>query len=73
MSPPIAVNLTAYNVAWPQIASIYAERLRVLGPTLAVVHHISSTAVPGMASKPIIDRMPLVTDLDELDEKREQA
>jgi len=34
------------------------------------VHHIGSTAVPGLAAKPIIDLMPLVTDLADLDRER---
>jgi GrpB-like predicted nucleotidyltransferase (UPF0157 family) len=70
MPPPIPVTLAAYNPAWPQIAAAHAERLRVLGPALVAVHHIGSTAVPGLAAKPIIDLMPLVRDLDDLDRQR---
>ena len=70
MLQPFPVILTAYNPAWPQMAASHAERLRVLGPTLITVHHIGSTAVPGLAAKPIIDLMPLVTDLAELDRER---
>jgi GrpB-like predicted nucleotidyltransferase (UPF0157 family) len=44
--------------------------LRVLGSTVVVVHHIGSTSVPGLAAKPIIDLLPVVRDLDELDLKR---
>jgi GrpB-like predicted nucleotidyltransferase (UPF0157 family) len=55
------------------MASAFAERLRVLGPTLVIVHHIGSTAVPGLAAKPIIDLMPLVIDLAGLDMKREDV
>jgi GrpB-like predicted nucleotidyltransferase (UPF0157 family) len=42
-------------------------RLRTLGSILVTVHHIGSTAVPGLAAKPIIDLMPLVDDLGNLD------
>lgn len=70
MPPPIPVTLAAYNPDWPQLAVSHAERLRVLGPTLVIVHHIGSTAVPGLAAKPIIDLMPLVTDLADLDRER---
>jgi GrpB-like predicted nucleotidyltransferase (UPF0157 family) len=35
-----------------------------------MVHHIGSTSVPGLAAKPIIDLMPLVTDLADLDRER---
>jgi GrpB-like predicted nucleotidyltransferase (UPF0157 family) len=37
---------------------------------LVTLHHIGSTFVPGLTAKPIIDLMPVVTDLDELDRKR---
>jgi GrpB-like predicted nucleotidyltransferase (UPF0157 family) len=70
MEPPIPVVLAAYDPEWPRMAAVQAERLRVLGPVLLSVHHIGSTAVPGLAAKPIIDLMPLVTDLDELDRER---
>ena len=55
MPPPIPVILAAYNPGWPQMASSHAERLGVLGSTLVIVHHIGSTAVPGLAAKPVID------------------
>jgi GrpB-like predicted nucleotidyltransferase (UPF0157 family) len=69
MPPPIQVILADYNPAWPQLAAAHADRLRALGPTLVTVHHIGSTAVPGLAAKPIIDLMPLVTDLANLDQQ----
>ena len=55
------------------MASRYAERLRVLGSTLLKVHHIGSTSVPGLIAKPIIDLLPVVTDLTDLDRKRESV
>jgi GrpB-like predicted nucleotidyltransferase (UPF0157 family) len=70
MPPPIPVILTAYDPEWPRMAASHAERLRVLGSTLLTVHHIGSTSVPGLAAKPIIDLMPLVTDLADLDRDR---
>jgi len=55
------------------MAAGHAERLRVLGSTLVAVHHIGSTSVPGLAAKPIIDLMPLVTDLADLDRDRRRV
>jgi len=52
------------------MAARQAERLQVLGPVLLTVHHIGSTSVPGLAAKPIIDLLPLVTNLAELDRDR---
>jgi GrpB-like predicted nucleotidyltransferase (UPF0157 family) len=70
MPPPIPVVLAEYDPAWPQIAAAHVERLRVLGPALVAVHHIGSTSVPGLSAKPIIDLMPLVSDLARLDQHR---
>src|SRR5579862_2802970 len=70
MPAPIPVILASYNPDWPEVAARHGERLRVLGSTLVIVHHIGSTSVPGLAAKPVIDLMPLVTDLVELDRQR---
>lgn len=72
MPPPIPVILAPYNSAWPKVAAELAVGLRVLGPTLVAVHHIGSTSVPGLSAKPIIDLMPLVTTLDDIDRQRSQ-
>jgi GrpB-like predicted nucleotidyltransferase (UPF0157 family) len=68
LPPPISVSLAAYNPQWPQMAAGYAEDLRVLGSILVQVHHIGSTSVPGLAAKPILDLMPQVTSLVDLDQ-----
>ena|ERR1700722_1644669 len=52
------------------MAARHAERLRVLAPALLTVHHIGSTSVPGLAAKPILDLLPAVRDLAELDQAR---
>ncbi len=70
MLQPIPVILAAYKPEWAKMAAGHVERLSVLGSTLAAVHHIGSTSVPGLAAKPIIDLMPLVTGLTGLDRKR---
>jgi GrpB-like predicted nucleotidyltransferase (UPF0157 family) len=70
MPPPIPVVLAPYDPAWPEMAKRYGQRLRTLGYILVKVHHIGSTSVPGMAAKPIIDLMPVVTNLTELDERQ---
>jgi GrpB-like predicted nucleotidyltransferase (UPF0157 family) len=57
------VEIIDYDPAWP--AAFQAERER-LAPLLAGVeiHHFGSTAVPGLAAKPVIDMIALVSDLD---------
>ena len=53
---------------WP--ALFRAERRRLLAtlPDLIAFEHIGSTAVPGLAAKPVIDMMASVTALDRITE-----
>ncbi|MBK8985777.1 MAG: GrpB family protein [Chloroflexi bacterium] len=45
-----------------------AERLTaVFRPILVALHHIGSTAVPGLPAKPTLDIMPVVTDIAQVD------
>ena len=39
----------------------------ILGENCIAIHHIGSTAVPGLAAKPIIDIMPVVKSLKNVD------
>jgi GrpB-like predicted nucleotidyltransferase (UPF0157 family) len=57
------VEIVEYDPAWP--AAFEAERTR-LAPLLAgaEIHHFGSTAVPGLAAKPVIDMIARVGDLD---------
>jgi GrpB-like predicted nucleotidyltransferase (UPF0157 family) len=66
----IRVVVVPYDAEWPRRFAAEAERLRqVFGPELVAVHHIGSTAVPGLAAKPIIDIMPVVRRLEAADER----
>jgi GrpB-like predicted nucleotidyltransferase (UPF0157 family) len=57
------IEIVEYDPSWP--ARFEEERER-LGPLLpgAEIHHMGSTAVPGMPAKPVIDMIALVEDLD---------
>jgi GrpB-like predicted nucleotidyltransferase (UPF0157 family) len=57
------VEIVEYDPAWP--GAFQAERER-LAPLLdgVDIHHFGSTAVPGLAAKPVIDMIALVPDLD---------
>lgn len=51
------VRLVAYNEAWPQLFDAEREHLLTLSPRLLQVEHFGSTAIPGMAAKPVIDML----------------
>lgn len=71
MSPPIPVQLVPHDPAWPAVAAAETRRLAAaLGEVLVAVHHIGSTAIPGIAAKPVIDLLPVVQSLEELDRRR---
>jgi GrpB-like predicted nucleotidyltransferase (UPF0157 family) len=50
------LEIVAYDPAWPaQYDQERARLLAALGPAIAEIHHIGSTAVPGLCARPIID------------------
>ncbi|GAA1674919.1 GrpB family protein [Fodinicola feengrottensis] len=67
--PPWAyekAEVHAHDRRWTETARIECSRLaRLIGPWLVDgVEHVGSTAVPGLAAKPIIDLMASVADPD---------
>ncbi|MFE1320377.1 GrpB family protein [Kitasatospora phosalacinea] len=63
-APPPAVLVHPYDPAWPaRAAELTAELRAALGPAAGRVEHIGSTAVPGMAAKPVYDVQIAVADL----------
>ena len=61
MSPMRNIRVVAYEPAWRTAFEQEAAVLvRILGDGLVTIHHIGSTAVPGLPAKPVIDMMPLV-------------
>jgi GrpB-like predicted nucleotidyltransferase (UPF0157 family) len=68
---PTAVTLAVHDPAWAGEAAQEATRLRAAAAgRLQAVHHIGSTAVAGLAAKPIIDLLGVAVDLAALDEAR---
>ena len=65
---PQHVVVVDYDPAWPEMYAAEAARLRrALGENCVSIHHIGSTAVPGLAAKPIIDMLPVVRSLEAVD------
>ncbi len=57
------IDLAEYDPAWPELFNGQPARIRkVLGPAVFAVEHVGSTAVPGLAAKPIIDIVLTVRD-----------
>src|SRR5213593_3900512 len=57
------VELREYDPTWPDLYAREAERIRrVLGDRVVRLEHVGSTAVPGLAAKPIIDLVLEVPD-----------
>ena len=53
-----AVVVSPYSPEWPQLFHVLRERLLpVFASQAIVIEHIGSTAVPGLAAKPVIDML----------------
>ncbi len=71
LPPPIPVELSPHDPRWAENARAESAALAIaLGAILRVVHHIGSTAIPGIRAKPILDLLPIAASLPELDDRR---
>jgi GrpB-like predicted nucleotidyltransferase (UPF0157 family) len=62
------VQVVPYSDLWPLLYEQEAERIRAaLGSTLRVIEHVGSTAVPGLAAKPVVDIALSVESFADLD------
>ncbi|MGQ0432501.1 MAG: GrpB family protein [Microthrixaceae bacterium] len=66
---PARVHIDEYDARWPEIYQEEALRIAAaIGIDLIAIEHVGSTAVPGMAAKPIIDILAAVTTWVRLDD-----
>lgn len=67
MNPSI-VEIWPYDPAWPRIA-VAEQRalLAIVGSSFVAIEHIGSTAIPGLAAKPVIDLMAALSQLADAD------
>jgi GrpB-like predicted nucleotidyltransferase (UPF0157 family) len=64
----IGVTLVPPSPDWAAMARTESARLKnALGDVLLRVEHMGSTSIPGIVAKPILDFIPVVTNLDALD------
>jgi GrpB-like predicted nucleotidyltransferase (UPF0157 family) len=62
------VIIQSYDPQWPQLFETLRVRIAAaLGSMAAVIEHVGSTAVPGMAAKPIVDVDVLLASPDDLE------
>jgi GrpB-like predicted nucleotidyltransferase (UPF0157 family) len=73
-TPHPSVEIVSYREEWPAAYREIAGRLRgVAGDTVIAIHHIGSTAVPGLAAKDVIDVQVTVARLSDLPSAKLQA
>lgn len=61
------VEVVPYNPRWAHLFAEEAQRIQsVLGSHVNKIHHIGSTAIPGIPAKPIIDMMLECENLDDI-------
>lgn len=62
------VNIEKYNPYWVNLFAKESNNIkRILGDELHSIHHIGSTSIPHISAKPIIDIMPIVNNIDNVD------
>jgi GrpB-like predicted nucleotidyltransferase (UPF0157 family) len=71
MPAPVHVELKQSDPAWAETARHEATRLTTaIGGAIITVHHIGSTAIPGIRAKPVLDLMPVVLSLAKFENSR---
>jgi GrpB-like predicted nucleotidyltransferase (UPF0157 family) len=66
---PRAVLILPYNPSWPAAFVAVRDTLSgLLGPAARAIHHVGSTAVPGLAAKPVLDVLLETPSLRTIDE-----
>ncbi|PIC57859.1 hypothetical protein CSV80_05990 [Sporosarcina sp. P12(2017)] len=62
------VEVVEYNTQWPELFKIESQKIAtVFEEELVSIHHIGSTSVEGLTAKPIIDIMPVVKTIENVD------
>ncbi|MEA3335409.1 MAG: GrpB family protein [Chloroflexota bacterium] len=63
-----STRVVPHDPRWPLRFAEEAARLaQVFGQELVAIHHMGSTAIPGIVAKPIIDILPEVKEIEKVD------
>jgi GrpB-like predicted nucleotidyltransferase (UPF0157 family) len=63
------VEVVSYSIEWPARFEEESHRIRsIFGSEIIAIHHIGSTAVPNLSAKPVIDIMPVVKNIERVDD-----
>ena len=66
MPAPIPVRLAPHDPCWAEQANAEADRI-LSACGVIHVHHIGSTAIPGIVAKPVLDLLGIAEDADAID------
>jgi GrpB-like predicted nucleotidyltransferase (UPF0157 family) len=67
------VTVVPYDPDWVQeFIGASASAASAIGGNLLEIHHIGSTAIPGMHAKPVIDMLAIVSDIVLVDRRAAQ-
>ncbi|MEM6646442.1 MAG: GrpB family protein [Bacteroidota bacterium] len=68
MPQPRTIDVVPYQIAWNvAFETLAGEVAATLDDQIVDIHHIGSTAVPGLCAKPIIDLLPVVQSIEAVD------
>ena len=67
------ITVVPYDGEWLESFRDEAQNIRaIFGEEILEIHHIGSTAIPGMSAKPIVDVMPVVKNINVIDDFNEK-
>jgi GrpB-like predicted nucleotidyltransferase (UPF0157 family) len=62
------IELVPCDATWPDLFRVEATLVgEVFGPELVAIHHVGSTAIPGILAKPIVDILLEVRSIEAVD------
>ena len=63
------IKVVPHDPNWSKLFKVEADEIAaILGQEVVAVHHIGSTAIPGISAKPIIDILVEVHDIKKIDD-----